>query len=62
MAHISFSKTFFKEVIQIFRERSLKEIIFGKHVKLSDEEREILSWIKGNKERFVERDNLINVI
>jgi hypothetical protein len=52
MAKIHFSSTFFKEVIQIFRERPLREIIFGKKVSLEGKEKELLSYIKNNPAEF----------
>lgn len=36
----------------LFRERSLKEILFGKHVALSREEQNVLQWIRGNPGAF----------
>ena len=52
MAKISFSLKFLKEVIQIFKERSLKEIIFGKSTRLKKSEDELLDWIKKNQQDF----------
>jgi len=36
----------------IFRERPLKEILFGKKVKLTNKEEEILVWVSKNQEEF----------
>lgn len=52
MAHLSLSPKFIKEVIMLFRERSLKDIIFGKLAALSEEERKLLMWIHENPDAF----------
>lgn len=52
MAKFFLSPKFFKEVFLLFRERPLKEIIFGKHVALSAEELRIEQWIKKNPAMF----------
>ena len=52
MAKISFSPKFIKEVIMLFRERPIKDIIFGKAVTLSVQEKKVLEWIKKNPDAF----------
>jgi len=55
MAKISFTPTFLKEVLMVFRERPLKEIIFGKKVQHSADEKQTLNWIKNNPQEFKAR-------
>lgn len=52
MAKFSLSPTFIKEVFQLFRQKSLKEIFFGKKVELNKKERDLLTWIKSNPDEF----------
>lgn len=52
MAKISLSPKFIKEVIWLFRERPIKEVLFGKHVELDDREAELLQWILEHQEEF----------
>ena len=46
MPRISLSLKFIKEIIQLFREKSLKELIFGKKVFFSAREAGLTEWIK----------------
>ncbi|MBI4095080.1 MAG: DM13 domain-containing protein [Candidatus Liptonbacteria bacterium] len=52
MARFSLSPKFIKEVIMLFRERSLHDIIFGKRVTFAEKEEKILKWIHGNQAQF----------
>jgi hypothetical protein len=52
MAKISLSPKFFKEVVMLFRERPLKEILLGKNVTFSTKEEELSGWIKSNPKAF----------
>lgn len=52
MARISLSAKFIKETLMLFRERSLKEIFFGKKVELTAKEETILQQLKANSEEF----------
>lgn len=52
MARFSLSPKFIKEIIVLFRERPLKDIIFGKRVTFSKKERELLRWIRENPAAF----------
>lgn len=54
MPRISLSPKFIKEVIMLFRERPLKEILFGKHIGMSTEEKEVMAWIKEHPREFQE--------
>lgn len=52
MARLSLSPTFIKEVILLFRERSFKDILFGKRVTHSQAEYKLLTWIRKNEIAF----------
>lgn len=52
MAHLSLSPKFIKEVFMLFRERPLKDIIFGKLAALSQAEQNLLTWIHENPDAF----------
>ena len=52
MAKFSLSPKFLKEVFQIFKRKSLKEIFFGNKVSYNKKEREIIDWINNNPEKF----------
>lgn len=52
MAKISLSAKFIKETFMLFRERSLKEIFFGKKAELTVKEEMILQRLKENSEEF----------
>lgn len=52
MAKISLSAKFIKETLMLFKERSLKEIFFGKKVELTAQEEMILQRLKENSEEF----------
>ncbi|MBI3337299.1 MAG: DM13 domain-containing protein [Candidatus Staskawiczbacteria bacterium] len=52
MVKISFSHKFIKEVITLFRKKSLKEIFFGKKVDLIAREDEVIYWLKEHDEEF----------
>ena len=52
MPRISLSPKFIKETIQLFREKSLKELIFGKKVCFSAREVELVEWIKRHPSEF----------
>lgn len=54
MAKISLSPKFIKEVIMLFREKSLKEMLFGKRVILAETERQALEWIDKHPDQFKE--------
>ena len=59
MAKLSLSPKFIKESILLFRDKSLKEIVFGKRVEYSKEERELSKKLKGaRKGSFVNGDIL----
>lgn len=53
MARISLSPQFLKEVFNLFKGRSLKELIFGKRVQLNQSEQELLAWIRANPGQFL---------
>jgi hypothetical protein len=61
MAKFSFSSTFLKEVLMIFRERPLKEIIFGKKVSLASHEEELLNRAKENNIDGVRKGELVKI-
>ena len=48
--------TYIKEVILLFKEKSLKEILFGKKVQHTRDEKELLMWIKKNNQESKELD------
>jgi hypothetical protein len=52
MPRISLSPKFIKETIQLFREKSLKELIFGKKVFFSAGEVGLMEWIKRHPSEF----------
>ncbi|GEM_PF-2165758 len=52
MAKISLSPKFIKETLMLFRERSLKEIFFGKKVEFTVQEERIARLLKENSEEF----------
>lgn len=52
MAKIFLSLKFIKETIMLFRERPLKEVLFGKKVALSLREKEVLYWIQEHPDEF----------
>lgn len=55
MVKISLRPTFIKEVFLLFKERPLKEILFGKKVSLGDEGEELLKWITRHGKEFKEK-------
>lgn len=55
MPRISLSLKFIKEIIQLFREKSLKELIFGKKVFFSAREAGLTEWIKQRASEFKEQ-------
>ena len=52
MPKILFTKEFFRETVEIFRQRPLKEIIFGKKVDHDDEGKQALEMAKSNEAAF----------
>lgn len=54
MAKISFRPTFIKEVLTLFKERSLKDMLFGKRVELDEEGKKLFRWIKEHQQEFKE--------
>lgn len=55
MVKISFRPTFIKEVLMLFKERPLKEILFGKKVSLGDEGERLLKWVTQHAKEFKKR-------
>jgi len=53
VAHISLKPAFIKETIRLFRERSLKEILFGKKVSLPEDTQSLLQSIVDNEPDFL---------
>jgi hypothetical protein len=52
MAKLSLSPKFIKEVFLLFREKSLKDVFFGKKATLSSSEKQLASWIKEHPDEF----------
>ncbi len=52
MVRVSLSLKFIKETIQLFREKSVKELILGKKVNFSAREAELTAWIKQHPDEF----------
>lgn len=56
MAKLHLTPAFLKDSIKLLRERGLKETLFGKNVALSIQEKELLSRIKNNEQKFFSED------
>ena len=52
MNRIPFSLKFVKEVLLVLREKPLKEIVFGKRIRSTNEEKDLLRWISNNPVAF----------
>jgi len=58
MPKISLSPTFLKEILMIFRQRPLKDIMLGKKISLQSTEKNLLTWIKKNPANFQQAGGL----